>query len=203
MACRAVRSSILVLSVVLLGCVRLQGYPNSWPPVEVRSKSRCPNISGTYAGRGETDPPREERLIRTLGVVFSMHASDGIEVAQFTDDVLEVTLLYRVDRETQRSGKRVFIRTAGDYDCGSVGIGLKTESRFDNGANTMGYYGWSSGRSWLSKSIDGALVVKQEASGFGFVGPIPIATTVHEWCRFKPYESAAPPPKLRAPDLHQ
>lgn len=172
--------------MMLCGCITYPNYPSSWASLE-SAQQDCLSINGVYKNRGDWSrsgggagylAPRLFRDINSSDLdIFSVDTTlsrgvDRVEVAVTKEGTLEVTAfdLSRVVRRQQ------FFASKDEYRCnnGNIEIALFV----------VGMMGARQESVVLSKSIDGALVVKGEAAGLIFF-VLPFAG--NEWTRFKPY----------------
>ena len=188
-----VRQGLLLLYCMMLsGCVIMPNYPSSWASLE-SARQDCFSVGGVYHNRGNAARYGSPHLAQRLFLDASgqpvkdrdlVHGVDSVEVAVTKEGTLELTALY-LDRPVVK--QQLFAN--------------KEEFRCDDGKIEIPRFvvDWMGARQQsviLSKSIDGALVVKDGATGLMlFVLPV----TGFDWQRYKPYQSGKPESK---PVLH-
>jgi hypothetical protein len=176
-----VRQGLLLLCCMMLcGCVIMPNYPSSWAPLE-SARQDCFSVGGVYHNQGQAArygaPDLAPRLFQETSDKALFKLVDRVEVAVTKEGTLEVTAL-NLSRPVMK--KQLFAN--------------KDEFRCDDGKiEIAGFFvDWMGARQQsviLSKSIDGALVVKDGATGLGFF-VIPI--TGFDWQRYKPISWGKP-----------
>ena len=186
---------LLLYCMMLCGCViRAPNYPSSWASLE-SARQDCFSVGGVYHNKGERwderrfGPPHLAyvffrgvygRPVNPGGDIWRQdekdlaNGVDSVEIAVTKEGTLEVTALY----EDRPVIKKQLFANKEEYRCNDGKIELAQSVVDSMGPRQESVI--------LSKSIDGALVVKDGVLGLGlFV--VPIANS--EWRRFKPYQS--------------
>ena len=178
-----VRQGVLLLFCTMLyGCVIMPNYPSSWASLE-SARQDCFSINGIYHNEGDAarygSPHLTQRLFRDKfgNPVKDMDHIDGVDRVEVTvtkEGMLEITALY-VDRPVIK--KQLFAN--------------REEFRCNDGKIEIAQFivDWTGARQEsviLLKSIDGALVVKDGATGL-MIYVLPL--TGFDWQRYKPYQS--------------
>ena len=171
---------------MLCGCVTYPNYPSGWATLD-SARQDCFSIGGLYHNRGDGGryggPHLAPLLLRGTDLdMFSMDKTlsegvDRVEVAVTTEGKLEITAL-NLSRVVKR---REFFASKDEYRC--------NDGKIEIAAFIVGMTGARQESVILSKSIDGALVVKDGAVGM-MLFVLPVAG--NEWSRFKPFKWSQP-----------
>jgi len=170
---------LIVTSLMLTSCIYVQRYPSNWSP-PLQSDTECAGIAGVYENKGEkTDGGKirlELLLFPTWEIVYNRSITH-VEINQESNDIIKVI----VWSEKKMIREEIYSRANNDFNCESGWISInqpvhRTLSKFLLGIN------WGVNR--LTRSDDGALIVRVRDSGMGLFAVIPYAESDWLWFRF-------------------
>ena len=185
------RALLSLNSIMLCGCVSYPNYPSSWPSLE-SARQDCLSINGVYHNRGDWSrsggsrsylAPRLLRDINRSDLdMFSKDKAltegvDRVEIAVTKEGKLEITAR---DLSLVVKSKELFA-SKDEYKC--------NDGKIEIADFIVGITGARQESVILSKSIDGALVVKDGAAGL-MLFVLPVAG--NDWHRFEPFKWADP-----------
>ena len=177
---------------VISGCVFQEPYPNQWKEISA-VPGQCPKINGTFSDNGELDPAEIEEGLgerywqTTLSSKFFLVREDvgpvsHVEIIQDQIDVI---------RFVGRNGDEVvfdetFSARNKDFTCTSGFIEFVGNRECEV---VEGVMACATPEVHLSRTNEGALIMKYNSRGFGLVYLIPTVVSEWHWYRFRSYKS--------------
>jgi hypothetical protein len=193
---RAARIGAYLCCAALIGCaVGKADFPASWAPVETGQKD-CLALNGVYENFGSHVTYQNQSEIGYLSSLLFKDAKLAelkggdrtVRISMADDGALEFTL--------SSSGQPILVKKyrahSGDYRCEHETIEISVSGPEAAGGGLF----VQSGTAYISRSADGALVVKVSAVGAGvglipFIIPImPVGGAVTEWYRFEQHRTS-------------
>jgi hypothetical protein len=193
--------TFFILSTVILlvySCFSFPEYPDDWAPLQ-KPTSECLDISGYYhniavESKEFPDAPLLLELFQVslpdiLNVAWTGQAAVGFLIEQISYEQIRITAKIGNIVISQRE----LIRSKNDFDCtpDMIKISGPSETKGELIGETQGFVlEYSSSSFYISKDEEGALIVKEVASGGGvcclFLVPIPLVGRQSSWYRYEP-----------------
>lgn len=169
------------LALMLSGCasVERQDYPADWPPL-VPAAGGCPELSGSYANRGQG-----MQMLAAWVIEGSAQALAPIELVQFDGPAsggLDIRLL---DRQGRLLAARRW-QEGTQYHCVDGKLAIDRDRGFTMVGVAM------SMQARLARAGDGSLVVESREAGGGVVIVVPYLGSYRTWSRYPAVTPAAP-----------
>lgn len=177
MKIKAYTLSLVVL--ILTGCFSNHPpYPENWQ--ETSKNNTCPALGGYYFSEGEGNEgvsvvPSLYKLL--INNPLNLSPIDSIKINE-RDNILSVKAFsggeLREEREIAVDVK----------SCRNGFFQLDMPSQ-EGGVNRDGVVGYEWEKILLTKTPDGALIVRKDSGAVGIVLLIPVSGSAHEWYRYK------------------
>ena len=163
-------------------CASHQKYPSSWGNLIPVDENKCPDISGKYDNSGEDFMGNKNLLSSDLLDVYDKGSRrelfySDIEIKQL-DDAIEIS----VSGKGEVASKKLYAKS--EYSCTLERIRIPYKIGLRRYEEMVGLIGSASGLSYLTKSIDGFLVIKVMGTGFEIELGIPWFISYMTWVRF-------------------
>lgn len=178
-----------LLALLVQGCAMTAGereYPRHWKPTVPAAAGKCPDITGGYQNTGLTG-----KISSSASAAYGPYLTDflaggrasGISdktvfITSPAEGELKITCGSGQPRETMET---VLSMAKGDYTCGEGGITIKKSRTVREniaGIEMSTYY--------ITKSLDGALIVDDHESGLGLAMCLfPVGNAENTWYRFE------------------
>ena len=198
---------IPVLAQVLIGCAFPPEYPAQLPPLSagVENFNKCPSIDGTFSDMGEAFTPKGEPKGKVSLSQFLHNNDPCYALAEIV--VVENRKLTSPSASGEQSiieiksfkNGRPFAKWRTDMGYYvSCKKGFFSIARSESTSVISGYPGgigmWSDVDSvWLSRALDGSLIVLSTQGCSGFMLFFPYYSKQNLWYRFPPVENDSPP----------
>jgi len=167
-------------------CVSHQKYPSSWGKLIPVDKNKCPDISGRYSNSGEDPIGNKNLLLSDLFDVYDIGGGGRGRRYLFYRDVEIKQLGDAIEFSGPGKGEVVSkkLYAKSEYSCTSEGIRIPYKIGLGRYDEMVGLIGGASGLSYLTKSIDGFLVIKVMGSAIQMELGIPWVSSGTSWYRF-------------------
>lgn len=187
------RSAVTMILFLLLAssCMLHRKYPAEWSPLIPTENEECPDISGTFVNQGEDVDKRTRYFSDAFGKteMYKSTARRKIEatvthvrIVRPDEDKLEISFW----NDSSLVDKNIYSRDKGQYICTAEGIriplGSALYSQMGEGIVPVGV-GWLT--LYLTKNLDGDLIVKYASSGIGLALIVPVAGSSSGYARFR------------------
>ena len=174
-----------VAILTVSGCAFTPEYPEDWSPLVKSTEAgigSCPDISGTYDDRATQHTSScESRCSRSLYNILYWAKSEQtfpsqaikfnpVKISQPSEKIIAVSTEVEISEFVLDSNK-------GQFSCSDGVVNLRP--RYDSGGHMS--LGIAKNGYSLFRSKDLSLVAKQRDSFVGLLGPIPGASTIHDW----------------------
>jgi hypothetical protein len=207
-----------LFSLTFISCASHPKYPSEWTALIPFEEYACPDISGTYDVRDEgtarryvpADANRKTFSVHTTDDAMShlylyevvpmkffftrgrITDATHVEIAQPDDNTLEINFL----DDKGLIDKKIYSLQKKEYACSPKGIALhwgRGSVSFGVTQGIGGGYpyvtgGAVGGKYYLSKSLDGSLIVKEEGTAIMVFVVLPLWEKYSIWYRFKTYK---------------
>jgi tetratricopeptide (TPR) repeat protein len=176
-----------IASIFLItSCISHQKYPSSWGKLIPVDENKCPDISGRYSNSGEDPMGNKNLLLSDLFDVYDIGGGGRGRRYLFYRDVeikqLDGAIEFSGSGKREVMSKKLYPKS--EYSCTSEGIRIPYKIGLRRYDEMVGLIGGASGLSYLSKSIDGFLVIKVTGSAFQMELGVPWVSSGTSWYRF-------------------
>lgn len=203
---RVVAALLLLLLTACVPIIQNQKYPSSWPPRDAIAKNECADLTGEYWDLGESGhtksrsqslsellfkqaPGRPEWHWPTINNLHVIRPSQGLQPPARVRIGLDKSAIVAISvwQDTTELGRRPllvrrahFLRAADEMKCTADGIQVWGSAKEGGRDDDL----------YMSRALDGALIVKHRGLEFGGNGGpgggILVAARNVVWYRFLP-----------------